>query len=84
MPLIGYLAASRSNVQHLIEAGLMDDCVNIIKDPTVDEDISREAMETLIKFTSIFISFQINLYLLFRSSKSKTRTHKTRICKKHN
>jgi len=52
MPLIGYLAASRSNVQHLIEAGLMDDCVNIIKDPTVDEDISREAMETLIKFTN--------------------------------
>ena len=30
----------------------MDDCVNIIKDPSVDEDISRAAMETLIKFTS--------------------------------
>ncbi len=54
MPLIGLLAASRANIQHLIEAGLMDDCVNIIKDPTADEDISREAMETLLKFTSTF------------------------------
>lgn len=57
MPLIGLLAVSRSNVQQLIEAGLMDDCVNIIKDPTVDEDIGREAMETLIKFTSITLWF---------------------------
>jgi len=52
MPLIGYLAGSRASVQQLIEAGLMDDCVNIIRDPSVDEDVSRAAMETLIKFTS--------------------------------
>ena len=52
LPLIGHLAGSRANVQHLIEAGLMEDCVNIIKDPTVEEDISNEAMEALLKFTS--------------------------------
>jgi len=57
MQFVGLLATSRANVQQLIEAGLMDDCVIIIKDPSVEEDISREAMETLIKFTSIFSMF---------------------------
>lgn len=50
MPLIAQLAASRSNVQCLIEAGLMQDCVDIIKDPKISQETSREAVETLLRF----------------------------------